>query len=757
MTGRRAGMLLAAVLAVLAWPAGPLSAQNADLSGASVSNEPGRDPFAQWTGRVRVHVTCPTLARLSGLASVRLNLAGLARPDGADLRVLDARGLEQPSAIQSITPSGEVELVFRVGADPAGDYDVLFGNPDAARPDYGVKWDIGRVVIDDGLPAQTRNQGLWEWTRKVSLSGVFSHTTPVTGGMTYHGTSRLTDVTPLRSQPLNQYVYLDPDDPPEEVLLRLVYEAPGRVNPWDRNLTYSYYYWGKSNIRDLDERGRSTRGGDLPKPGQWAKLTIDLAAGAGRVRGDNLDGQRLAPIYGIEFYTDKGRAFWDLTTLGDVPAPAEPVALSRSAPDPAFVYQTVRRLRTKSAAQALVVLRFVPSVSPGTPVRWDFGDGTASTEWSPQHLFAGQKRCQVTLHTGDEPSAPSATRTVTGLDGPGRPLAFAADVVSCPKVVSADGEVLFNLRLEGTNTEMVPARLVMSDLDGKGNVLETHERPVEILPAPDHPTYVTFTRKLGAADLRQLRFDLMLDRQVLASALVNVYDSAGSLAGIRLAGDAYLDRFEHPAVIRYTPAPTGTDKPVPGPVREVLVLGELPVLEGNVAQELKQSLLLRPGGVDAEFRLAAVESEPAWSLPWRQALAVDAALEERQPDVVILALADRLLLSGASPADGVNVIGVVADQVRRRVPARLLLVTPVPYTGFEKSAREYAIGLKEMGLARDIPVIDFYSRTARLIQQEPARFDTVVVSGGIRRHRIPDALFDRLAADVAEKLVRIGR
>ena len=734
------------------------------------------DSFSSYPNRVTLRISNPTLAAMTGLASVRLNLGPLARPDGADLIVLDSKGREQPSLVRAISPDGEIELVFRCLADPAGPYQLLFGKPDASRPDYKLDWNLGRVVSDDDLPPQSRNHGLWEWAPQPRLSGSFSHTTPATGAMTYHGSTGFSSVVPRRTQLLNQYVYLDPDDPPSQVLIRLVFQDRNRDNPWDFNLIRIDCNWGSSELRPEPPSPNWNPLGPLPPPGKWTRLSIDLARLIARSDVRNLESRppTLPPLYGIEFYTDKGRAFWDLTTLDDVPAETEIISFTPSStfivaqpPSAAtFVYQSVFSLRLEGQSHSLSLVRFIPSTSPSLPLLWNFSDGSTSTEWSPSHLFTGTDSATVTLSLPESPASKPVSRTLTALDVPLRPTRFALDLVSCPKVVSASDSVLFNLRVEGAFDRALPATLIVSDLGGGDALLSTDSRPVSIPPGPDHPVNLTFARKLSQSDLRRLRLTLALEGRPLVSTLINIRDSASPLADLSLIGDSFLDAAKLPTVIRYTgggpiPRTSAGD-------HHILLLGDLPsatfivpqppsavTVDSSFSHRLERNLVARAGLADARVASSSVPSLPAWSLPWRQILSVGQIdHSEVDPDVIIIASADRLLLAGVSASDASAIIGVLIDQLHLRYPAaRLVLTTPIPYTGFSRAALDYALALKSLALARDIPVADFYSRALLAMKTTPRLSDTTLTENGISSHRIPEELMPLLFDSIANNLV----
>lgn len=717
------------------------------------------DAFADWPGRIAVRINNPELAALTGLASIRLNLGDLARPDGADLRVLDGKGREQPCLVRSITPSGEIELVFKAHMDPSDEYQVLFGKTDAKAPDYKADWKIGRVISEDALPAGTRNHGLWEWTDKVKLSGSFSHTTPVTGAMTYHGTTRFRDLDFKAGQLLSQYVYLDPDDPPAEIVMRLVFQTSNRSNPWDYGLRRVDCSWGTSDtpVELSASEGPRIRLGDCPKPGKWTKLTVDLAQVIAKApsRGRRRREAGLLPLHGIEFHTDKGRAFWDLTSFDDVPAEAVPVRIIKTPQPLGFIHYTTRSLRLKGVDKPFHVVKFIPTVPVTEKVRWDFGDGHASNDWAPEHLFSDTDSANVTLELPDRDKQPSISRKLTALDVPIRPVRFAVDLVSAPRVVSAASEVLLNLRIEGTSDRALPAQLITNDLDAQDRILDTHVRNITVMPGIDHPLNVTISRKLSQPDLARLTMDLNLMGRRLAGTELNVYDSAASLDGLRLAGDAFLDRHDKPAVVRYGSVRNSLAGQPVDAISRLLVIGDVPTLRSTFHQRLQQTLQHHPKLNRVTVALRKTDSFPEWSFPWREVLNLHDIPATQRPDVIVLALGDRLLLAGVPANDAVNVIGAVLEQLRRKTKAPVVLLIPMPYEGRQKQARDYAGALKKLALLRNVPVLDFYSRAARRIKENPGRYATLTIENGLQVQHVPDQLLDDLLTALTQKLIAL--
>ena len=90
------------------------------------------------------------------------------------------------------------------------------------------------------------------------------------------------------------YVYLDPANPPTEIMLQFM-----DANGWEHRA-----YWG-ANAIDLGTNGTNSRRyiGPLPATGQWVRLEIPA----------NLVGLEGSAINGVAYTLFDGRATWDKT------------------------------------------------------------------------------------------------------------------------------------------------------------------------------------------------------------------------------------------------------------------------------------------------------------------------------------------------------------------------------------------------------------------------------------------------------------
>lgn len=155
------------------------------------------------------------------------------------------------------------------------------------------------VWVEDAVPAGSTEEGAaegWNWvsSNPAPVSGTAAHQSNIVGGLHQHFFYGATNgLTINAGEKLVAYVYLNPANPPTEVMLQW-HDSSGS---WEHRA-----YWGANNIPWGAEGTNSRRYmGALPATGQWVRLEV-LAAQVG------LEGQT---INGIAFTLYGGGATWD--------------------------------------------------------------------------------------------------------------------------------------------------------------------------------------------------------------------------------------------------------------------------------------------------------------------------------------------------------------------------------------------------------------------------------------------------------------
>ncbi len=154
------------------------------------------------------------------------------------------------------------------------------------------------VWFDDALPAGAQPfatpNDRWQWVRSdpAPFSGSAAHQSEGAAGLHFHFFSGAT--TPLTLEAgdiLFADVFLDPSNPPREIMLTWLTEN------WEHRA-----YWGENLIIEGTEGGPARRFmGELPTAGQWVRLEIPASA-------VGLEGKS---VTGMGFNLFDGRATWD--------------------------------------------------------------------------------------------------------------------------------------------------------------------------------------------------------------------------------------------------------------------------------------------------------------------------------------------------------------------------------------------------------------------------------------------------------------
>ncbi|HEX7330044.1 MAG TPA: Calx-beta domain-containing protein [Pyrinomonadaceae bacterium] len=153
------------------------------------------------------------------------------------------------------------------------------------------------VWVEDAVPAGATALGHlegWNWTsfNPAPFSGTLAHTSDLVAGFHQHYFFNATQTLTVNAGDiLIAHVYLDPANPPTEVLLQF------NDGTWEHRA-----YWGQNQIEAGTDGTVSCRNmGALPPTGQWVRLEVPASA-------VGLEGRTLN---GMAFSLFNGRAVWD--------------------------------------------------------------------------------------------------------------------------------------------------------------------------------------------------------------------------------------------------------------------------------------------------------------------------------------------------------------------------------------------------------------------------------------------------------------
>jgi hypothetical protein len=170
-------------------------------------------------------------------------------------------------------------------------------DPSTKPADEDVVW------LDDDLPPEARVNGTsaeksWKWAGHPDpvFSGFRSHLSaaPEGGGNVQHLVLGASPAFEVKSgdDVIFAYVWLDPTNPPKEIMLQF------NNGDWDHRA-----YWGQNLIGfGADNSPARLNRGALPSPGQWARLEVP-AREIGLQAGSR--------VVGLSFDQVGGKIFWD--------------------------------------------------------------------------------------------------------------------------------------------------------------------------------------------------------------------------------------------------------------------------------------------------------------------------------------------------------------------------------------------------------------------------------------------------------------
>jgi uncharacterized protein (TIGR03437 family) len=195
---------------------------------------------------------------------------------------------------------------------------------------------------------------VWDWVSgsPSTMSGRPAHRSSINPGFHQHHFAGAFDTMTLAAgDKIFTYVYLDPNNMPNEVMLQW-HERGQEVEGWEHRA-----YWGASNVNwGVEGTNSRRRMGALPAAGQWVRL--EIPASLVGLEGKTVDGMAFT-LYG-------GRASWDRTgrkTLASANPTPTPTPTPIPTPTPTPATSLSAPALVAAARSAAATLAGAPSVS----------------------------------------------------------------------------------------------------------------------------------------------------------------------------------------------------------------------------------------------------------------------------------------------------------------------------------------------------------------------------------------------------------
>ena len=209
-------------------------------------------------------------------------------------RLVDTRFTNVASVVtvQEQVSAAQDQVAVQVVVQPTGSQQARF------KGAWLVGWrqvdELDQVWVEGQTPAGATLFGDgdgWDWQGDNTFSGTLAHRSALKQGM--HQRYFMGAASPMVAYSLDTLfamVFLDPDNPPDEVMLQ-----------WHTTNWLSRAYWG-ANLIDLGADGTSQRKfmGPLPPSGEWVRLMVPAQA-----VGIN------GTVDGMAFTLYGGSAIWD--------------------------------------------------------------------------------------------------------------------------------------------------------------------------------------------------------------------------------------------------------------------------------------------------------------------------------------------------------------------------------------------------------------------------------------------------------------
>jgi hypothetical protein len=398
---------------------------------------------------------------------------------------------------------------------------------------------------------------------------------------------------------------------------------------------------------------------------------------------------------------------------------------------PFFVAEHLYNLRVNGVGAGFPVIRLRACPMPGADQDgakcvWDLGDGTTAEGPEVRHEFPAVRPYQVTLRTTNAAGrAASVTRPVTAPALPAREMTVDLQLEVLTPVIPHASALALNVRVtaqggagrvfqlashsEGSSADGLPGEQVRDvPLEPGGELMMAEWSDMRLVrPGEGKETRVVLSVSLHGVAVAREEVAVLGTNGVLSGLHLDRAQALrtrdGALAAVRLMRSGQLPE-----------APRQIAAPRPGTVRLLVFDDMLAGPPGGSAEEgfpeaLAAMLKARYPALDFALSRSAVETgqEPS---PLERFLHLLDVLGSARPTLVLLVCQPASVVNGAPLEDFRRCLTASVDQIQARTRAEVVVVTPPPTPGNPGASRPYARAAKQVGLQKDVPVVDLYSR-----------------------------------------------
>lgn len=320
---------------------------------------------------------------------------GNSKDHAPTVRIVSAEDQQKIASLRQEIETAKSTVVEQLAA-------IQYQEPEAAPPEEDQPTEL--VWIDDDAPAGANLQGNYPWAWVEAPEPVFSGdraTKRTSKELSQHFfTDAQKPLDVYKDDVLFAYVYLDPADPPKEIMLQ-----------WNNGVWEHRVYWGE-NVIPWGSEGTASRmrQGDLPALGEWVRLEIPVGV-VNLKPGEKINGWAFTQFGGTVYWDKAGvvtregrnRAYRSLnqwtTELAAAEKPSEPKQIVAIAKKEAAQRSEAEQTQLKNY---FLEHAYLDSRDTFAPLHKTIADNEKSiaaiTSSSPTTLISKEKNDPVAAH-----------------------------------------------------------------------------------------------------------------------------------------------------------------------------------------------------------------------------------------------------------------------------------------------------------------------------------------------------------------------